>query len=124
MRRRRSGHEIHQKYLRKYPHLKKNLPKRPSVGDIYTDGTYSIQIINTDNPMVIGKYLDVFDSDNTNLTKNNIEGHQVYFFPNSETKYRPYCGNQQCGNSGDKIVEKYSSFDCPSRKNHRENPQG
>tara|TARA_Y200000002_G_scaffold236702_2_gene195523 strand:- start:662 stop:1075 length:414 start_codon:yes stop_codon:yes gene_type:complete len=132
VRQRRSSHEIYQKYCRKYPSLKKSSRnsymtyKKPSVGDIYTDGTYLIQITNTDNPQVIGKYIYIINPDNTNLTENDIKGHPIYFFPESESNmYQPYYGNTQCENT--RVKFKNNDYSHSKRKkknnNHNENPQ-
>ena len=130
VRQRRSSHEIYQKYCRKYPSLKnstRNMTyKKPSVGDIYTDGTYLIQITNTDNPQVIGKYIYIINPDNTNSTTNNIKGDLISFIPESKSnRYQPYYGNTQCENTRFKFKNNGDSHSKRKKKNNNrnENPQ-
>ena len=100
--------------------------KKPSVGDIYTDGTYLIQITNTDNPQVIGKYIYIINPDNTNSTTNNIKGDLISFIPESKSnRYQPYYGNTQCENTRFKFKNNGDSHSKRKEKNNNrnENPQ-
>ena len=125
-RRRLSGHEIYQKYRGK---IKTTCYRNNIyVGDIYTDGTYLIQVtsINTTTSRVFGKYINIINPKNTNITENDIKGHPIDFFPESKGyKWTRYYGNVQCENTR---IDFKNNNNCNSKIkykkiNYKENPQ-